>query len=60
MHYPVEFIKAKQVEAGKLNLWWRGDYTYELEIRKDGVVIYDKMLMDTDQEAAEEEFAKIN
>lgn len=56
----VEFIKSKSVEAGKLNLWWRGNYLYELEIRKDGVVIWHKWLHECDFETAEEEFAKIS
>lgn len=58
----VEFIKAKNVEAGRLTLWWRGDYTYELTIRSHTapVFIWQKWLEDCDLEAAEEEFARIS
>lgn len=56
----VEFVKAKNVEAGRLTLWWRGDYTYELEIRRACMVVWSIMLEDCDQEAAEEEFARIS
>lgn len=56
----VEFIKVKEVEAGRLSLWRRGEYLYELEIRKAGVMTWHQWLEDCDLEAAEEEFARIN
>lgn len=56
----VVFIKAKDVEAGRLSLWWRGDYTYELNIRRNGVSVWHQWLHDCDQESAELEFARIN
>lgn len=56
----VEFIKAKQVEAGRLSLWRRGEYLYELVIRKAGEMTWHQWLEDCDLEAAEDEFAKIS
>ncbi len=57
----VEFIKAKQVEAGRLTLWRRGEYLYELEIRKAmNEITWHQWLEDCDSEAAEDEFAKIS
>ena len=56
----VVFIKAKNVEAGRLTLWSRGNYLYELEIRNDADLIWNRWLEDYDLEAAEEEFVRIN
>ena len=56
----VVFIKCKNVEAGRLTLWSRGNYLYELEIRNGADLIWNRWLEDYDLEAAEEEFVRIN